>query len=53
MNLRMKRQIKGMQTIIDNFEARAKHAENNKTLFRYEGVSLKEVASGLGTYKPK
>ena len=25
----MKRQIKGMQTIIDNFEARAKYAENN------------------------
>lgn len=25
----MKRQIKGMQQIIDNFEARAKHAENN------------------------
>ena len=46
----MKRQIKGMQTIIDNFEARAKYAENN--ICSVEGCELKG-ASGLGTYKPK
>jgi len=45
----MKRQIKGMQTIIDNFEARAKYAENN--ICSVEGCELRVPA--LGTYKPK
>ena len=45
----MKRQIKGMQTIIDNFEARAKHAENN--ICSVTGCELRVPA--LGTYKPK
>lgn len=45
----MKRQIKGMQTIIDNFEARAKHAEIN-----YCSVTeCKLRVPKLGTYKPK
>ena len=45
----MKRQIKGMQTIIDNFEARAKHAESN-----YCSVTECELrVPKLGTYKPK
>ena len=45
----MKRQIKGMQTIIDNFEARAKYAENN--ICSVTGCELRVPA--LGTYKPK
>lgn len=46
---KMKRQIKGMQTIIDNFEARAKHAESN-----YCSVTeCKLRVPKLGTYKPK
>ena len=45
----MKRQLKGMQTIIDNFEARAKHAENNYC--SVTGCELRVPA--LGTYKPK
>ena len=45
----MKRQIKGMQTIIDNFEARAKHAENN--ICEVTGCELRKPK--LGTYKPK
>ena len=45
----MKRQIKGMQTIIDNFEARAKHAENGYC----EIVECKLRVPKLGTYKPK
>lgn len=45
----MKRQIKGMQAIIDNFEARAKHAENN-----YCSVTECELrVPKLGTFKPK
>ena len=45
----MKRQIKGMQTIIDNFESRAKHAESN-----YCSVTeCKLRVPKLGTYKPK
>ena len=46
---KMKRQIKGMQTIIDNFEARAKHAENN--ICEVTGCELR--VPKLGTYKPK
>ena len=46
---KMKRQIKGMQTIIDNFEARAKHAESN-----FCSVTECELrVPALGTYKPK
>ena len=45
----MKRQIKGMQTIIDNFEARAKHAES---LF-CSVTECKLRVPALGTYKPK
>lgn len=45
----MKRQIKGMQTIIDNFEARAKHAENGYC----EIVECKLRVPKIGTYKPK
>ena len=45
----MKRQIKGMQTIIDNFEARAKYAENN--ICQVTGCELR--VPKLGTYKPK
>ena len=45
----MKRQIKGMQTIIDNFEARAKHAENN--ICEVTGCELR--VPRLGTFKPK
>ena len=45
----MKRQLKGMQTIIDNFEARAKHAEKN--ICEVTGCELRVPA--LGTYKPK
>lgn len=45
----MKRQIKGMQTIIDNLEARTKHAESN-----YCSVTeCKLRVPRLGTYKPK
>ena len=45
----MKRQIKGMQTIIDNFEARANHAESN-----FCSVTECELrVPKLGTYKPK
>ena len=46
---KMKRQIKGMQTIIDNFEARAKHAENN--ICKVAGCELR--VPKLGAYKPK
>lgn len=45
----MKRQIKGMQTIIDNFESRAKHAENNFCSVTECGLRVPK----LGTYKPK
>ena len=45
----MKRQIKGMQTIIDNFETRAKHAESN-----FCSVTKCELrVPKIGTYKPK
>ena len=44
----MKRQIKGMQTIIDNFEARANHAESN--LCSVTECELR--VPKLGTYKP-
>ena len=45
----MKRQLKGMQTIIDNFEARAKHAESN-----FGSVTECELRiPKIGTYKPK
>lgn len=45
----MKRQIKGMQAIIDNFEARAKHAES----FFCSVTDCKLRVPALGTYKPK
>lgn len=45
----MKRQIKGMQTIIDNFEARAKYAENN--ICEVTGCELR--VPKLGMFKPK
>ena len=45
----MKRQLKGMQTIIDTFEARAKYAENN--ICEVTGCELR--VPKLGTYKPK
>ncbi|MDD2477278.1 MAG: hypothetical protein PHI32_15375 [Dysgonamonadaceae bacterium] len=45
----MKRQLKGMQTIIDNFEARAKHAENGYC----EIAECKLRVPKIGTYKPK
>ena len=45
----MKRQIKTMQNIINNFEARAKHAENN--ICEVTGCEFRVPA--LGTYKPK
>ena len=45
----MKRQLKGMQTIIDNFENRAKHAENGYC----EIVECKLRVPKIGTYKPK
>lgn len=45
----MKRQLKGMQTIIDNFEARAKYAENS--ICEVAGCELR--VPKLGTYKPK
>ena len=45
----MKRQIKGMQTIIDNFEARAKHAES----FFCSVTDCEIRVPKLGTYKPK
>ena len=45
----MKRQIKGMQTIIDNFEARAKYAENN--ICEVAGCELR--VPKLGMFKPK
>ena len=44
---KMKRQIKGMQTIIDNFEARAKYAENN--ICFVNDCKLREPR--LGTYR--
>ena len=45
----MKRQIKTMQNIINNFEARAKHAESN-----FCSVTECELrVPALGTYKPK
>ena len=44
-----KRQLKGMQTIIDNFEARAKHAENGYC----EIAECKLRVPKIGTYKPK
>ena len=43
----MKRQIKGMQTIIDNFEARAKYAESS--ICEVTGCELRKPR--LGTYK--
>ena len=45
----MKRQIKTMQNIINNFEARAKHAENNIC----EVAECELRVPALGTYKPK
>ena len=45
----MKRQIKTMQNIINNFEARAKHAENN--ICQVTECELR--VPKLGTYKPK
>ena len=45
----MKRQIKTMQNIINDFEARAKHAENN--ICEVTGCELR--VPKLGTYKPK
>ena len=45
----MKRQIKTMQNIINNFEARAKHAESN--FCSVTECDLRVPA--LGTYKPK
>lgn len=45
----MKRQIKGMQAIIDNFEARAKHAES----FFCSVTDCELRTPPLGTYKPK
>ena len=45
----MKRQIKTMQNIINDFESRAKHAENN--ICEVTGCELR--VPKLGTYKPK
>ena len=46
---RMKRQIKTMQNIINDFESRAKHAESN-----FCSVTECELrVPKLGTYKPK
>jgi len=45
----MKRQLKGMQVIIDSFEARAKYAENS--ICEVTGCELR--VPKLGTYKPK
>jgi len=45
----MKRQIKTMQNIINDFETRAKHAENGYC----EIVGCKLRVPKLGTYKPK
>ena len=45
----MKRQIKTMQNIINDFETRAKHAENN--ICQVTGCELR--VPRLGTFKPK
>lgn len=45
----MKRQIKTMQNIINNFEARAKHAEG----YICEVAGCEFRVPALGTYKPK